>query len=379
MMIFRLLLIAFLEVSMAAFVPRLTAAGIWQNPYWYSDNVFYQSGYGLPNCTCYAWGRYYELTGVRPGLPTGNAGDWYDAATGFPRGQTPALGAVACYYDPNGYYAGHVAVVEQINSDGSLVVSQSGYERPLSAYPPDMSNYFWTDNVTRDMDYMNAFLRYSRGYRLRGFIYLNTEPVPGPGPAVPAQWISGNRYLDTSEMEQNAIIVYSYFYYKGWSFNAICGILGNMARESTVNPGIWESFIIDPSSGYGLVGWTPSTNITNWLTANGYAIDDGYGQLEWFEAVLPNNGDWIPQGAYSNVSYDDFRYSQTMTPTQAAECFCINFERPGVVAMEDRVYWANYFANYLSGLPTLNPPYVPPYLDKRQKQGLKVWQMIRYY
>ena len=68
-----------------------------------------------------------------------------------------------------------------------------------------------------------------------------------------------------------------------------------------------------------------------------------------------------------------------MTPAQCAECFCINFERPGVVAMDERIYWANYFYTYLSGIPVLNPPYIPDYTDERTKQGLKVWQMIRYH
>ena len=38
------------------YVPRLTSAGMRGNPYWYSRNPLYLAGYGLPNCTCYAWG-----------------------------------------------------------------------------------------------------------------------------------------------------------------------------------------------------------------------------------------------------------------------------------------------------------------------------------
>ena len=61
---------------MATFVPRYSENSpvpIRGNPMWYSQNPFYQSGYGMPNCTCYAWGRYWEITGERPNLPTGNA------------------------------------------------------------------------------------------------------------------------------------------------------------------------------------------------------------------------------------------------------------------------------------------------------------------
>ena len=42
------------------FKPRLTAPTT-DNRFYYKDNVFYKSGYGMPNCTCYAWGRFYEL------------------------------------------------------------------------------------------------------------------------------------------------------------------------------------------------------------------------------------------------------------------------------------------------------------------------------
>ena len=34
------------------------------NKYYYSNNVFYKSGYGMPNCTCYAWGRFLEENNI---------------------------------------------------------------------------------------------------------------------------------------------------------------------------------------------------------------------------------------------------------------------------------------------------------------------------
>lgn len=37
------------------FYPRLDDTGIRGNFHWYSENPFYQSGFGMPNCTCYAW------------------------------------------------------------------------------------------------------------------------------------------------------------------------------------------------------------------------------------------------------------------------------------------------------------------------------------
>lgn len=84
-----------------AFIPRLTDEGILNNFHYYSDNPFYQSGFGMPNCTCYAWGRFWEigdknnLKENKPvNLPTGDGGLWFNRAveSGFyETGQIPKL------------------------------------------------------------------------------------------------------------------------------------------------------------------------------------------------------------------------------------------------------------------------------------------------
>lgn len=166
---------------MATFVPRLDSDGMWQNPKWYADNVFYTSGYGLPNCTCYAWGRFWEIGGGRPALPTSNGGEWWadaQASGAYQTGQVAQVGAVACYEDLDGG-AGHVAVVERINADGTLLISQSAWRRPLTDYPPDMEGYFWT-NYTVGSTNMAQWL-INGNYAFQGFIYHPDFP-PGPTP-----------------------------------------------------------------------------------------------------------------------------------------------------------------------------------------------------
>lgn len=155
---------------MSSYTPRLTDSGISGNRLWYSNNPFYQAGYGLPNCTCYAWGRFWEIgegkAENRPTLSTGNAEDWYNYSDGYQRGNKPALGAVLCLADGPYSGDGHVAVVEEINSDGSIVVSESAY----NAY------YFKTETLYPP-NYLPA-----AGYRFQGFIYnpwAGDTPVPG--------------------------------------------------------------------------------------------------------------------------------------------------------------------------------------------------------
>lgn len=112
----------------AAYSPRLSAPS-YSNAYYYSDkNVFYKYGWGMPNCTCYAWGRAYEILGKEPNLSVYSAYLWYDynKQNGYyAYGQTPKLGAVACWVYTSGT-SGHVAVVEKIEN-GTITFSNSAW------------------------------------------------------------------------------------------------------------------------------------------------------------------------------------------------------------------------------------------------------------
>lgn len=123
---------------MANFVPRLDSYGMSGSDYYYSGNPFYQAGYGLPNCTCYAWGRWYELLGYKPsGLSTGNADTWIDRNSTYEVGYTPKLGAILVSSYDGGGDGGHVSVVEQINNDGSIITSNSAWG----------GSYFYTEKL----------------------------------------------------------------------------------------------------------------------------------------------------------------------------------------------------------------------------------------
>ena len=61
--------------------------------------------------------------------------------------------------------------------------------------------------------------------------------------------IISNAYLSQPQMKDNAQYIADYLNARGWTQNAIAGILGNMQRESTMNPGLWESLIYGNMSG----------------------------------------------------------------------------------------------------------------------------------
>lgn len=127
------------------------------SPFSGSINMFPQihgRGANKGNCTAYAWGRVCEVYGqsIAGRMPTNNAGNWW-SSWGGSKGQTPKAGAVAVWSDSS---AGHVAFVEQVNADGSILISESAYN----------SYFFKTDTVTKSNNYgySGTFL---------GFIYPN--------------------------------------------------------------------------------------------------------------------------------------------------------------------------------------------------------------
>ena len=71
------------------------------------------TGEVMPNCVGYAWGRWYEISDIRPNLSRGNAQNWYGyTQDGYERRKTAVnLGAVACFVGGN--IGGHVSIVEE--------------------------------------------------------------------------------------------------------------------------------------------------------------------------------------------------------------------------------------------------------------------------
>lgn len=328
---------------MAEFVPRTTAPATSDRRY-YADNPFYQSGYGMPNCTCYAYGRFWELTGTKPELSLGDAEKWFNYDDGYLRGNTPKLGAIIVWENP-GDGGGHVAVVEQINADGSIRTSNSAWQ----------STNFYMQNIPADYSL--------KDYNFLGFIYCPVDfsggslPVPTP--------VTGNRYLTQAEMETNATYIYWYLSNRGWTINAIAGLLGNMEAESTINPGIWESLDEgDTAQGYGLVQWTPATKYLNWCEDNGLEPSAMDSALKRIEYELDNGLQYIPTTAYP-LSFKQFKVS-TESAYYLGMAFVTNYERPREITTA-RGTNAEKWYQFLRTLPGFRPA--------RKRTALPLWLM----
>lgn len=159
---------------------------------------------------------------------------------------------------------------------------------------------------------------------------------------------SGNFYLNREQMKENSEYILDFFMNKGWSRNAVCGMLGNMERESTINPGIWQNLSQgNMSLGYGLVQWTPASKYINWANANGWDIGSIVGQCNRIQYELENNIQYIPTSTYP-MTFQEFSKSPH-TPEYLASVFLANYERAGVSAEQERRDNARYWYDVLVG------------------------------
>lgn len=154
--------------------------------------------------------------------------------------------------------------------------------------------------------------------------------------------------LTEEQMKVNARYIYNALTNDGWTINSICGMLGNMETESSINPGRWQNDRVagDPTGhGYSLVQWTPYTNYTDWATASGYTdpseMDTALDRIKY---ELANNLQWIPTITYP-MTFQAFKVS-TINPYDLAMIFLANYERPAEpyqpLRGEQAVKWYNY-------------------------------------
>ena len=146
-------------VKDSGYTPRVNAPDPTDPRYYSDDNIFYAADYGMPNCTCYAWGRAYEITGEKPELSPYDACTWYayNAENSiYDYGDEPQEGAIACFAYADGG-SGHVAVVEEV-ADDTLLLSNSAYS----------GTEFYLDTVPADDPSGGR-----EGWIFQGYIYTN--------------------------------------------------------------------------------------------------------------------------------------------------------------------------------------------------------------
>lgn len=160
----------------------------------------------------------------------------------------------------------------------------------------------------------------------------------------------------------------TYLKKKGFTKNAICGILGNMNSESTINPAVWQS-LNDMYLGYGLVQWDDGKLFIDWAKKEGVisaataeAVNSlAYSnpkklmdaELDYLIVSMNTVGNWFKP----DNNQSKYGTSETLTASQfkvsnksadiLARIFCGHYERPGVPKISERVANAKKWYNFL--------------------------------
>lgn len=187
--------------------------------------------------------------------------------------------------------------------------------------------------------------------------------------------IGVSAYLTQSEMENNATEFYGYFSSKSFTIESVAGMLGNLQQESNINPGMKQT--ASASSGWGLIQWTPSSNLTDYASAHGsdWATGEIQTQLMWDEIINGYGGQWIPKPALG-YSYTGEEFSQLTDVAEACKAYLYERERAGVEALDKRLTYASNWYEYLTGVTPPTPP-TPPTPTPTKRKGLPVWMMCR--
>ena len=319
------------------------------------------AGSVLQNCKGYATGRFMESQGVHTNkIPSGEGkglGFVYDKIKNkhiYEVGQTPRQGALVIWANSGD---GHIAFVEKVYSNTDVLLSESHWSSGINNSDKSSTNRYGYFGIWRG----NPKTRF-QSWIFKGYVYApvtwdagGEEPQTSPsGTTSPpwdrsnADWVSKNAYLGNADMRNNALLTYSYLIPRGWSHNAVCALLGNMQKESTINPGVWEGLKKNVRGGYGLVQWTPSTKYTNWAAQHGYDIKDGDPQLEWIDTMTVPAGQWVQRDGF-NISFNDWKTDTTHDIEYMTRAFERDFENSNdnEAQKAQRVTWANAWSNWL--------------------------------
>lgn len=198
------------------------------------------------------------------------------------------------------------------------------------------------------------------------------------------------------KQKNNAACIFSYFYFKGWTINAIAGMCGNIMEESRFNPALLEQHLSLPREllGTGLVQWTPyprDGSVLNPLhvvfNALGYSWDDysnGTYQCDSiyaeFEQATGAHDYGIDPQWYTSLAPTQYRMNwsdyvkSTDEPGYLASVWEACYERPESVHPERQEYARKWYEI----LKTIDPKF-PGQNTRDPKKTMPLWMKINYH
>lgn len=133
------------------------------------------------------------------------------------------------------------------------------------------------------------------------------------------------------EQLTNVRYITAYLRGKGWTDNAIAGVLGNMQSESGINPGAYYGYVEYSAVSFGVVQWDPTSKYRKWHDANyPNEIYEHLGcQLERLLYELENRIQFYSTSEFP-MSFKTFSTSKE-GPGYLAKAFVRNYERPASI------------------------------------------------
>lgn len=192
-------------------------------------------------------------------------------------------------------------------------------------------------------------------------------------------------YLYTSdEAKDNSVMIYNILHARGWTVEAVAGLLGNVSSESGFNPWRWQGdnvlnsyddITTQNAHAYGLCQFDPAGKYINY--AGSYAgygpnfndrvgrVTDGQAQM----LFINDHADYYPTTAYP-LSYAQYK-AVTISEHDMAwitHAWFSNYERG--TWDSGRATVGQFYYEYLNDLPPVPPP-------PTETTKLPLWMMIR--
>lgn len=151
-------------------------------------------------------------------------------------------------------------------------------------------------------------------------------------------WITTGTYLtweqamNNAQMAVNALLAVN----PAWTKESLSALVGNMYRESTINPVLYEvGYPWEADRGYGLVQWTPRSKLSNWADSMGLDYTSGDTQMQRIQYESMNNIQWLQQ-PYYNPTGNIYTFTEFITNSRGYSLeiltrdFCWHYERPAI-------------------------------------------------
>lgn len=312
---------------------------------------------------------------------------------------------------PSQYYMDGIGNVTHVGiyTNLGLGVMQSGGYGGTGVHDSVYDSSFWTHAaLAPNINYAGGVPSYSNPDNLNGF------------------WTSPNQRVgawsveteDPTNMQKiNANNVKSFFIQRGWTLQAICGMLGNMQGESTINPGfiqetnryrlpangtdlmqlpnsVMQNFYMEyynvdrKAFGVGLVQWdgysnrngTPQQKLVAYAISNNYNWYDGWCQCYRIQGEHDTDAQYH---FFNPVTIDGVRYTfanyvtSTASPTNLAHAWQAGYERnAGGIGFRgvNAEWWYSYFTGPDAPEPVDPDDPLPPEPDPGY-EGLPRWMI----